>query len=371
MKKFKLKLNKKYIIMLISLIAVAIVLVSALNSSVNFSEGDGGNSVISSESGLRFTGNDIIKTEVISSRLLVLTEKQVLWINSKNDVKFAKVHNYSNPDLAVNEGYAVIFNRGSEEFMILDGRGIVYEGKSENNFGILTAYINNEGKTVFSTKSDDSAARIYLLSKKGKKLYEWSCGNEYPVCIDMSSNGRRIALGAIGAKNGVMVAKTYLLDIREEKALCEFSAEGAEIASVKIKGKTIVSTFLNRRLVYDINSAKGAPKKSEFVNSALSVYTDYKGNTAVLTEDVSSLSKSRLTLYGADNRVLYSVLVPEKLNNVFLKGKTIIATGEREVLEINSRGIKKRHSADFDILGSVVLEGKTFVYSKGILTESK
>lgn len=372
--KLKVKFNKKNIIVLSTVFAFLILafgLFSFANSDffAAYSDSDEDNtSIVSDGVTVRFTGNDIIAVKSFSSRMFVLTEKLLVCVDSGGNVKYTKVHNFSNPAISVSSRYGILFNCNSHEYMIFTSKGIIYEGKSENEHDIITAAINGEGTIALSTKSDDSACRVYLHTKKGERKYIWSCGEEYVVCLDISQNGKKIVCGAIGAEKGEMLSKTYLLDIYTDTAQCEFSESGNGIVDVKLKGKKIISTFLNERLVYDTLSAKGAAERSKFSSAACCIYTDSDANTAVITDEVGDFDKSNLTVYTDNNEVMYALSVDGEACDVVMKGKKTYVACDNAVYEISKGEIKNQSRADFNIKGMVICKGKIYVYSSGALS---
>lgn len=382
-KKLKVKLNKKNKIVVgavAALIAVAVAFFAFMNSDYHNAYSDSENSseslfssIVSSKdgAGVSFTGNDIIMVKSFSSRMFVLTEKLLAAVDSDGEIKYTKVHNYQNPAIEVSGNYGILFNRNSHEYMIFTTKGIIYEGKSEDENDIIAAAINNEGTVALSTKSDTSACRVYLHSKKGERKYIWACGEEYAVTLDVHSNSKKIAVGAIGAKEGEILSKTYLLDIYSDKAQCEFSSGGESITDIKYLGKNIVSVFSDERLLYDINAAKGAPEKSKYINTAVSTYTDDSGNTAVLSDSISGFDKAAVTVYDSKNQVKFTVNLDGKPVAVALKGNTAFAVCGNTVYEVSKGKIRSAVEVDFNIDGLVICKGKSFAYSSGLLKEIK
>lgn len=381
-RKLKVKLNKRTIIILSGIVAVFMVAVGVflfLTSDYHNAYSDGNTNgenlffTASSdgENGVSFTGNDIITVQSFSSRMFVLTEKLLASVDTDGEIKYTKVHNYLNPAIKVSEKYGILFNRNSHEYMIFTGRGIIYEGKSPDEKDIIAADINNQGDVVLSTKSDSSASMVSLISKKGESRYIWACGEEYAVALNLHSGSKKIAVGAIGAKSGEIMSKTYLLDIYSDKAQCEFTYEGDGITDVKYLGKSIVSVFTKKRLIYDIKAAKGAPQKSEYVSEAVGTFTDNSGNTAVISDSISGFDRTALAVYDSKNNVKFTVNLEGKPDAVALKGKTVYVSCANTVYEVVAGKIKNTVNVDYTVGGLVICRGKLFAYSSGVLKEVK
>ena len=379
-KKLKVNLNKKNIIVIgtvISVLAVAVIVFSFLTSEFHTAYSDSPSStesmfssIVSSDSDNRvsFTGNDIVTVKSFSSRMFVLTEKLLACVDSDGEIRYTKVHNYANPAIEISTDYGILFNRNSQEYMIFTTKGVIYEGKSEGENDIIAAAINKEGTFALSTKSDSSASMVSLYTKKGKVMYIWACGEEYVVTLDVHTNSRKIAAGAIGAKEGEIISKTYLLDIYSDKAVCDFALQGSGITDIRYEGKNIISVFNDRRLLYDVKSAKGAPEKSKYVNTAVSCFTDESGNTAVISDAVSGFDKTALAVYDTKNRVKYTMNLDGKPTAVTLRGKTSFVASGDVVYEVSPGKIRNTYKVDFNIDGLVLCSGKVFAYSSGILS---
>ncbi len=380
-KKLKVKLNKKNIIILGCVIAVMAVafgvfafMTSDYHNAYSDSEGSTENlfySSVSDGKGLSFTGNDIITVESFSSRMFVLTEKLLAAVDTDGEIKYSKVHNYLSPAIKVSGKYGIIFNRNSHEYMIFTKRGIIFEGKSVDENDIIAAAINDRGDIALATKSDTSASRVHLISKDGECKYIWACGEEYAVTLDLYSNSKKIAVGALGAKDGEIMSKTYLLDIYSDKAQCEFTYEGDGITDIKFLGKNIVSVFSGERVIYDIKAAKGAPEKSEYISEAVSTYTDGNGNTAVISDSISGFDRTALSVYDSKNRVKFTLNLDGKPKAVALKGKAAFVCCGNTVYEVVPGKIKNTAELDFDAFGLTLCKGKLFAFSSGLLREVK
>ena len=378
-KKIKVKLNQKNIIIVIAVVAVMAVAIgffsymtSDFHNAYSDAEGSTENLFYSSSSdgkGLSFTGNDIITVQSFSSRMFVLTEKLLAAVDTDGEIKYSKVHNYLNPAIKVSGKYGIIFNRNSHEYMIFTKRGIVYEGKSVDENDIIAASINDNGDIALATKSDTSASRVYLISKDGECKYIWACGEEYAVVLDLYENSKKIAVGALGAKDGEIMSKTYLLDIYSDKAQCEFTYEGDGITDIKFLGKDIISVFSKERVIYDIKAAKGAPEKAEYVSEAVSTFTDENGNTAVISDSISGFDRTALSVFDSKNEVKNTINLDGKPETVVLRGKTAYVCCGDIVYKVVPGKIKDTSELDFDAFGLTLCGGKLFAFSSGILRE--
>lgn len=380
LKKLKVNLNRTNIIVIIAVLSVVIVaggVFGFLRSDFHnaYSDGENGSeslfsSVVSTDGkGVTFTGNDIITVKSFSGRMFVLTEKLLASVDSDGEIRYTKVHNYKNPAIEVSDKYGILFNRNSHEYMIFTTKGIIQDGSSDEENDIIAAAINNEGAFALSTKSDTSASRVYLHTKKGEIKYAWACGEEYGVTLDVHSSSKKIAVGAIGASGGEILSKSYLLDIYSDKAECDFSLIGEGITDIRYMGKHILSVFLKERILYDVKSAKGAPQKSDFVTEAIASYTDASGNTAIISDGVSGFDRTSLTVYTSKNQVKYTVELEGKPGAVVLNGKKAFVSCGNTVYEVRGGKIKDSAVLDFAADGLVISEGKVFAYSSGFLKE--
>lgn len=318
-----------------------------------------------------FISNDIITCESFSSRIFVLTKKMLTCLRNDGKPMFSETFTLVKPELTVSEKYGLVYDRASSKYFIFNTNGIVREGTTEDNRHVISATIDNKGNCAFSTKSDDSACRVYLVSKNGEVRYIWSCAEEYVVSLDISTDGKEILCGSIGAFNGDIITKLYSLNIKSEDKEKSFTVNGSGCVGVSFYGKDkAIVNCLDKRVVMDLRTEDGAPTSAEYTTDATFISSDFNGYTAVVTDKINSFDKDEITLLDKNNSVVYKSDIPKGVIDVRVIGKKVYCLTDDSVLYLSSKGkIKDEVKCESRADGIVISSSKAYYYTVGNLRQ--
>ncbi|MBQ8504287.1 MAG: hypothetical protein IJ491_08445 [Clostridia bacterium] len=356
------------------IVVIGVYFLTIVNNLSDLSQGTDGagidSSVVQGDGfPVSFTSNDIVTAESFSSRIFVLTGKMLTAIKSDGKIAFTETFTFVEPEMTVSEKYGLIYDRSSSKYIIFNSKGKVYEGTTDGDRHIITACIDNKGNCAIVTKSDDSACRVYLVNKSGEIRYIWSCAEEYVVALDISSDGKEILCGSIGAYNGDILTKLYKLDTNSSESEKSFTILGSGCVGVSFYGKDkAVVTCLDKRVVLDLRTEDGAPTQAEYSSEAVFIASDFSGYTAVLTNKINSFNTDEVTLYDKNNSVVFKTEVPQGVDDICVIGKKVFCLTGDSVLYLNSNGeIKNTAECESKGDGIVILNKKAYYYTAGSL----
>ncbi len=312
---------------------------------------------------ITFTGGDIISADNISSKAVILSKKLLTCISYKGRVLYTESFSFVEPEMKTNGKYGIVFDRGSDKYFIFDAYGIIYQGSTEGGRNIITAEIDNKGNVVFSTKSDDSACRVYMIDKKGEIKYIWSCAENYVVSMDISKNSQKIICGAIGAADNEIVTYVYELDINSDAADSVLEAKDSacmDIEYLDADNTKAILTCLDKRYIFNINDS-GSAVVAEFKGDSVLIDSDASGNTAVLTERYNSSDTNELTLYDSDNSIIFSYDVPSGMVSLLCDGDKVYCLTEEKIITYS---VDDEENTEYvcDIFGEGLIEIKNKIH---------
>lgn len=162
-----------------------------------------------------------------------------------SDTKFSIVNTYGrevysnlisfiNPILASSDEYSLVYSLGDKDFFIASKKGLVYQSESKDK--ILVASINNNGEYALVTESDGYLSKLYVYNKDNEQIYAYSFADFYITSVDLSENGRRIALSGVSALHGKEISAIYVLDISKEDPVCFEKIEGEILYKIGLLG---------------------------------------------------------------------------------------------------------------------------------------
>ncbi len=314
-----------------------------------------------------FSSDDIISTENISSKMIVLSKKLLTCISYKGRVLYTEAFTFVEPQMNVNDKYGVLFDRGSSKYIIFDAYGIVYEGTTEGNRHIITATVDNKGNCAIATKSDDSACRVYMVDKSGEIKYIWSCAEEYAVCLDISKNSDEILCGTLGAYNNEVYTKVYCLDVYSDGSSSEYQISDSPCVNVSFNGKNnAVIDCVDKRVILDLRTSDGSPVEVNFSGDTVHMDWDKEGNLAVVTDRINSIGVNEITLYDKNNSVIFRSEVPENTLDILCAGDKVYCLTEESVVTYGNDGSKlSTYLCDVIGDGLVRVKGKIYYHTSG------
>ena len=120
--------------------------------------------------------SDVIQMEPFNSNIAILTREAFTVLNSsaKEVVRFQ--HGYSDPEMSVYGGRALIYDKTTGKFTVLNSSKVLGEGNTEAE--IYTAVMGKDGSVAFSLKSDSAQSELRVYNEKLKKVFAWNGAKE-------------------------------------------------------------------------------------------------------------------------------------------------------------------------------------------------
>lgn len=319
----------------------------------------------------KFSTNDILDVKFKGKELYVLTEKFITPVGKKGEIGTAQQIAYAKPAICANDNYAVVFDRLSDKYTVIDKKGSFTQYQDKNGTQILNANITSEGNVLLSLGSSSSASILHVTDKKGEDLLIWSCGDEYIVSFDMS--GDRIYCAALGAYGTEIYTKLYVLDLGESEPVCEYTIHGTACIALKHLSSDKFSVLCDDGIY--ICSAQGddvVKNKTVFSSKILFYDMDSSGNIAIVFENSENLSQNLLSVFDSDAKIAYSVSVDSNILDLALEGKEVYLLYDSGVKTVTSGG---KPGQDMTYTGKCVgitTSGKNaYCYSLGGVDKAK
>ncbi len=315
-----------------------------------------------------FTGNDVIEAQPMKGGISVLTGKSLHFLNKRGEEKFQVSYTLAEPALSAKGKYGVIFDRRSYSYIFFDSTGYERQGKTQDSAYIYLAEVSKKGDLVIVTKSSSSACNLYLYDKNGNEIFAWACGDEYIVDVDIDPSSKEILCGAIGAYNGEICTKAYLLDPdKEEPIVAEYSLLSASCVNVQLHSGRAIITCGDRIAAYNTNKADDNGLIAEFSSPSLRFAKDDEGNTAIITDAASKENGEYcLTMYDSKGAVVYTAFFDYDVRDMHCDNGTVYLLDDYTVRRFTIDGSEKDSlSLSRKGLGITVYDGGVYSYALG------
>lgn len=372
-KRFDQKIDYKFIgkIMLVVVAAISIIFIVASSFSnvtfsnvtgviesffLNLKRGDGYPYECSAE------GAD--RTDTISSYLAVLDDTNVIFLNKTAKEVLRYDTTYTNPEIDISNGRALIYNRGSSAFSVTGQSDLLYETSETDGVlkdSIITATIGKKGNLAFGTWTDDGTSKFTALNKKLGTEFYYIFGSDRVLDVALSDNGKYGACAVFGAENATYYTTVHIFDFDEADPVQTVKFSGETVVSLEfLRNKTLnIVTDRKRRVIsvddkteenvvdysshtldsfdFDKDSGKSVLCYSKYGSTSNVVCAFYKnGKESCCIEDVENVKSVSC------NSKLIAVLTDNEVLCYNYRGKlktTIDLTFNVDSVELDSSGI--------------------------------
>ncbi len=162
---------------------------------------------------------------------IILSDIHIFFYNTDGTLIRKRQHTYTNAILQAENGKALIYENGGDNFCIEDEDGIIYEDTFSNN--IMFARISPEGYTAVVTTSENYDCEIIVLDNKGKIIYERKC-MERASDISFINQSGGCVVSYLMAENGSLTTAVQKIDFSE--SIEDWTSPGLDTAGLDVYG---------------------------------------------------------------------------------------------------------------------------------------
>ncbi|MBE6782472.1 MAG: hypothetical protein E7536_00475 [Ruminococcaceae bacterium] len=201
-----------------------------------------------------FSADGPEKIDSIGYYIAVVEDSTVVFLNSTAKEVFRYDTTYTNPDVRISNGRALIYNRGTSSFMVAGQSDMIYDNSETSGViteSIITAAIGKKGNLGFATWSDDGVSKFTAVNKKLGVDFYYVFGNDRIMYIALSDNGKYAACAVFGVKNATYYSKVHVFDFEQTEPIATFEYPAETLIRLDfVDNETLsVVTDLKRRLV--------------------------------------------------------------------------------------------------------------------------
>lgn len=271
-----------------------------------------------------------------SNLTLLLDDKTTVLTSSAKEI-MTKNHTYSNPVMKTNGSKSIVYDLDSGKYRVQNGADILHEATLEEN--IMAAAVGAKGNYAVAAYGKDAQSVLKVYSKSGKEKLSWEFKTERVTDVDLSSNGKYVAVAAINAENGEISSKLYVFNISKgENYISCFDYPGTTLLRVNyIKGNNLVAVGDNLKSYIKNNSDRQDDMK--FNSDKLHNYcVSHDGSSVLALSKYGSSSLSSLAFYTNRNKEKFTVDFDKEIRSVDTDGKYVAVLFDGEVKTFNKRG---------------------------------
>lgn len=268
----------------------------------------------------KVSSNDIVRMTMCYNDLALLDDTALKVIDRSGKTVSDFQHNYSSALVYTYGNNMLVLDADGNKFRVQTSGKIIYE--KEFDFELLTGDISRNGSVAIASKSDQGASMLSVFDTKQREVFSWICAKQQIVCVDISENGKLIAVGVIGADSGDILSDVYLFDIDYNDAITHIELPGTSIVKVDIlSGNRLAVIGDNVVTFVDKN---GERNDIDVSLDTLSRYFVSDNNiTAVLLSKYSSAYSNILKVYSSSGKEISSTEIEGQVKDLNSDGKHI------------------------------------------------
>lgn len=279
------------------------------------------------------------KAAAIGSNPLIISDDSSLVLSSSAKEIFAMPLSYADSKVTTKNGRALIYSNSSND-VILQSKTEMLGSISEES-PVVAAALSKNGYFATSHASEENQSVLSVYNNRFEKVFQWNCSQERIADISLSSNGKKLAVAAVGAENAEIYTRLLVFDINSAEPIVDSKYSGTLFLRVVYTASNkIIAAGDNRTVVI---TSKGEPV-DELVyseDSILAVCADDNGNTVVFYEEFGG-AKTGMVRFSSTGKKTCTVTLDGIPDCVTAYGGKIAVANGNEITVYSSSGKETR-----------------------------
>ena len=244
------------------------------------------------------SGDNIKDMQSRSNGIFLVTDSHMYAYNSSGKQITSVQHGYTQPIFDISATRTLMYDRGSYGIRV-DAyyTNIVNTQLKEE---IITADICDSGYVAVATQSTDYTAQVTVYNRKFKNIFRWSSPDGYVSCVELSKNGKYIAVCTVTGKNGDYCSNINVFKCKSGERVFTKQILSSMYVSASSDNKFI--TFVGTDSVVSMRWDGTDQLSYEFYNLELMNMNNGMVNVAVYHPDGDE-RKFTVSLIGKDGKI--------------------------------------------------------------------
>lgn len=263
--------------------------------------------------------------------LAVAGDSEIKLFTSTGRVTMAVGSEFTNPKVCSSDSSLLIYDQGRNTYKIFNSFTAL---RTETlPYAISSAAMADDGSFCVATKSEGYTSTVRVYNKKFSVESEYS-RDGHIISVDISPDGKSIAVLSLDASNGDSVATITVLERGKEKTRASLSLNGILPYSAKfVSNDRIALICSDYTAVYDLDCRE--KNKTEYSKQVANVSVS-NGGYAVLFKDNSMDSSFTLTVFGENGNRVSDHKLEGYVSDIALHENYAYALMDGEVIRIDT-----------------------------------
>lgn len=286
-----------------------------------------------------FEGGNEYKTKPFKDNVIMYNNRGVWAINSGGETEWEIKETLSEPFVEAKGSYILLADLAGKHFAAIYKNGKPYrEIKTEND--IISAKVTGRGYSVFATDTDGYKGKVAVYNRHGNQIYEWYSGSGYITDVELTENGRYLAVAQLISDGEVANTKVQFIDTRHDQVVATAERTGEIAVCLKAVARDRLVVLTDKGI-----SGYNMQGKEKFhislIGKSPTLYNLDGDNTiGVVTQ--GGRGNSVLELYSTTGKLRGAYTATGDIRALSVRGKSAVVAQQKGLTRISSRGKEKK-----------------------------
>ncbi len=284
------------------------------------------------------------KAMSIDDDVLIYNNKNVKAIDDEGKTKWQINETLSEPLAEVGGKYLLLMDLAGNHFA-----ASYKNGKKVNEYqlgnDIISAKITKKGYAVFATDTDGYKGKVSLYNKRGREIYVWNSGSGYIADVDITDNGRYLAVCQIVTDSNAVDTRIQIIDTGRGEVISTVDRKGEAAVEVKFNSSGEFVAVTDSHIVG--YTKKGKETFSISLNGKEARYYNIDSDKMIGVNVIDNRGNSVLELYNLSGKLKGTYVANGDIHALSIQGKKAVVVEQRGIVRVNMRG-KEREVVNID-----------------------
>ncbi|MBR2590954.1 MAG: hypothetical protein IKE65_08530 [Clostridia bacterium] len=295
----------------------------------------------------RFSSNNILSFQSFNlGDKVILTDSDVIILNSSANPVLSYKHSMSNPILKVSRDRLLLFDQGSTKAVILTQSGEVITFPNDDK--IICADISDSGKSVIVTKTSKNKEEVNVYAFSGKKIMTWEKGDGYILDVALNSGGSLLGVALVDTEDAVETINVALFGVSNAKQKGYYQIKSSTLYDIAFLKANDLSVLCSNK-IFVLNAKAELKAECEHPSiTNLQLFADKNGHI-INTYSQYNNGEFNVDVYNASLEKIYTKQCDNEVVRVYSDGNTLVSLYSNHTADVNMLKGKVTYSAKFDI----------------------
>ncbi|MBQ2903016.1 MAG: hypothetical protein IJE48_01320 [Clostridia bacterium] len=239
------------------------------------------------------------KATAVGSNPMIIYEDSSVVLGSSANAIFSMPLSYADSKVITNNGRALVYSNSSNDVIMQSKTEKLGEITQEG--AVIAAALAKNGYFATSHSTEENQSVLCVYNNRFEKVFQWNCSQERIADISLSSNGKKLAVAAIGAENAEIYTRLLVFDIKKSEPLVDSKYGGTLFLRVVYTASNRIIAAGDNKTIVITNKGEAVDELVYSEDSILAVCADDSGNTAVFYKEFGG-SKTGMVRFASSGK---------------------------------------------------------------------